>query len=97
MADPAHNGGMDQQHPQPDPNADPSMVTCAFKFLGADDYNFVTNWPGQIPAKGATLLLKGRDIKWEVIEVEWHIELNRKQGQLNRGVMVTLQRKVELS
>lgn len=97
MADPSHNGGMSDQPQQPDPSATPAMVTCAFKFLGAEDYNFVTNWPGQIPVKGASLRLKGRDMVWEVIEVEWHIELDRKAGRLNRGVMLTLQRKTEIS
>lgn len=65
-------------------------VSCFFEFKGYPDRNVKMIWPGELPRKGETLRLVGRDNIWNVTDVEWQINVEVKEGKCERGVIIRL-------
>lgn len=83
------------------PKAEPKAETkvgdllftpVAFVFEGDSDRNLRTLWPGNLPRIGEHLKLKGRDIAWQVADVEWMIDVMVKEQRLERMVIIKLEK-----
>ena len=68
------------------------LTPVAFVFEGDADRNVRTLWPGNLPRIGEHLKLKGRDIAWQVMDVEWFIDVMIKEQKLERMVVIKLEK-----
>jgi len=67
-------------------------TACFFEFKDASDRNLKMIWPGSLPRKGETLKLAGRDIIWKIVDIEWQIQIEVKEGKCERGVIIRLEK-----
>jgi len=68
------------------------FTTIFFAFIGEQDRNVQTNWPGELPRIGETVQLKGRNITWKVIGLQWIFDIEPKEKRFQRAAVITLEK-----
>lgn len=74
------------------PNDGFIFTTVFFNFVGEQDRNVLTNWPGEIPRKGEFVTLKGRDANWIVTKVEWMFDIDKAKQRFDRAAMIEMEK-----
>lgn len=75
------------------PNNEPFIFTTIFfAFIGEQDRNVRTNWPGELPRIGETVQLKGRDTIWKVSGLQWIFDIDPSEQRFQRAAVISLEK-----